>query len=229
MVAKVQATLHAAVWRTPALGTPPNPYQLIDTALARGEIDVDHASVYRTFALFGSPYLPSRLLGTGLIDADGLGAYVYALKDLDLTSPATQKYLTGYVTPRIVTQTLTTPTFPAVPPANELVPGIYVTVLAQQDNIPGPNALVGRWKIDLTERALATLYLNDKLVVTHYYTLSRDQITLNDLFGSYACDDDQLMATHTWAVQNGALVFKNVNDNCKVRARIMEAHPWNKQ
>lgn len=217
-----QATLHALAWAT-TVGTP-DPCNLIDDALAKGEIDIDHASVFRLYALFASPYLPSRFNGPP-IRGDGLGAYVYAMKDFDLTSPSTQRFLAGFVTPRVITQTMPTPTFPATLRA----PGLYVALLTPQDNVTGAPPLAGRWKLDMTGRERSSLYLNDRLVVTHAYIQSEEQITFSDLFGSYACDDDGQSAIYNWTMQNQSLTFRKIRDDCTQRVRLMESHPWIKQ
>ncbi len=44
--------------------SPLNTFQLIDQGVARGEIDLDHAAVYKVYALFGlgSPFVPGRYI-----------------------------------------------------------------------------------------------------------------------------------------------------------------------
>lgn len=223
MVAAAQATMDALVMPT-AEGTP-NTYNLIDAALARGEIDYDHATVFRFFALFESPQLPARYRSDVPIQADGLGLFAYSGKDLNRTSVATQKFVAGYVTPREVT--LTPPNaHPAPTPDSSAFPfGVYEMTM-EQSTTGGTLPLQGRWRLDFTDHARATLTLNGKLVITRAYSVNGNQIAFTDEFGSYACDDGDTPATYLWSLQGTALVLKKKSDSCDFRVKLLEAHSW---
>jgi hypothetical protein len=99
---------------TPTTAPVSDAYTLIDEGLARGELTIDDAALYRIYALFASPRLPCQYYSPELIHADGLGAFMYAFKDWDKLKPETQKELADFVTPKQITVTVT----PAPSPTN---------------------------------------------------------------------------------------------------------------
>lgn len=225
-IAMARATIHAMAW--PTTSETPDPYNLIDDALARNEIDIDHASVYRLYALFASPYLPSKFEGP-LIRGDGLGSFMFAMKDFDLTSTATQKFVGNFTTPRVITETTSTPTRANTLPAASSLPGVYSIVFADRDIVPGAPRLNGRWRMDLSSPLRATLSREGKSVITCEYLISGDQILFTDLFGSFACDDNRQPANYQWSTQNRSLNLKHLSDNCGQRVRLLESYAWVKE
>lgn len=154
--AESQGTRWAMTYPT-AAGTP-DPYNLIETAFANGEIDVDHASVYRLFALFASPGLPRRYSSPQLIQADGMGAFMFAMKEFDRLSPATQRFMAMFVTPREIT-IVPTAIHPSATPTAPFFPhGRYSTVVKTVAHAGGP-PVVGRWEMDLQSPDEARFWL----------------------------------------------------------------------
>jgi hypothetical protein len=161
-----QGTRWAMTYPT-AAGTP-DPYNLIEAALLNSEIDIDHASVYRLYALFASPGLPKRYQSPRLIQADGLGAYMFAMKDFDRVSPATQRFLGIFVTPREIT-IVPTAVHPSTTPSPTFFPhGLYSLTLDKEVH-PGALPLAGRWRMDQSSLDEARFWLCGKLVVTRLY------------------------------------------------------------
>lgn len=207
-----------------AVGTP-DPYNLIEAAFTNGEIDVDHASVYRIFALFASPGLPKRYSSPQLIQADGMGAFMFAMKDFDRLSPATQRFLGMFVIPREIT-IVPTAIHPSATPTAPFFPhGRYSTVVKTVAHAGGP-PVVGRWEMDLQSPDEAPFWLGGKLVITRLYRPRGNHIEFSDEFGSYACDDQERWASYSWSFKEGALVFSHDQENCDLRSAVLEAHPW---
>lgn len=122
---------------TPTPTPPPDPYQLIEAAQARGEITLDQASLYKVYALFGSPLLPSQYQSQYLIPDEGTSALLYALKDWNQLSPATQQAIADFITPKQVTggqspQRLS----PAVPTARRGLPPIVAPTPSRSLRLP---------------------------------------------------------------------------------------------
>ncbi len=151
-IAEATRALTGSAIRTPA---PLDSFQLIDLSWLRGEIDIDHAAVFRVYALFGipSPPLPAQYISKVLPKDEGTGLFLYALKDWDKLSPATQRSLADFVTPRQVTRAELSAT-PTSTPAVPLPVGTYVTTITHSDNLTSELPLEGRWNFDLTSGAL---------------------------------------------------------------------------
>lgn len=210
-----------------AEGTP-DPYNLIETALSSGEIDVDHAAVYRLFALFGDPRLPNRYQSDRLIQADGLGAFMFAMKDFDRVSPATLAFQGGYTTPRKITVVPT-----AVHPSPTSTPtwfphGFYALTVVTPTQAGGL-ALSGQWRMDLSAPDQAQLWLGRKLVITRLYRSSGKVVEFSDEYGSYACNDQGGWASYEWSFSAGALTLTKTQDGCDLRAALLQASGWIQQ
>lgn len=75
--------------------TPPNSYQLLNEALARGEIDDEQVLVYKIFASFNDPRLPAEYRGDDAELHDGM-VVAEALARWDSLSPETQATLAPF-------------------------------------------------------------------------------------------------------------------------------------
>lgn len=84
---------------------PPNTFQLIDDAVAQGEITRDEAAVYKIYALFGvgEPQVPAQFISREPVPGDGTMLFLEALKDWDQLSSETQELINDFITPRTPT------------------------------------------------------------------------------------------------------------------------------
>lgn len=107
---------------TPSPTAPPNSYQLIDAALARGEITRDQAALYKVYALFGARReIPTPFISTEPVPGDGTMLFLEALQDWDSLSQDTKNRITDFITPKQIT--VTAPArVPSVPPAPTSTP-----------------------------------------------------------------------------------------------------------
>jgi hypothetical protein len=128
---------------TPTPTSPPNSYQLIDAALARGEITRDQAALYKVYALFGSPQLPPQYRSSTLIPDEGTAALLYALKDWEQLSPATQRMIADFLTPRQVSRSTPPPLRQPISPRSTPTPMATSTRAALPTRaVAGPRAPV---------------------------------------------------------------------------------------
>ncbi len=204
--------------------TPLDAYQLIERGWLRGEIDLDHAAVFRLYSLLGGgrARVPPQYLSDILISGDGLGLFMYAFKDWPDLNPATQATMGGYTTPRQINQAelLATPT---ATPATRLPSGAFMSAIVAQDNVTGPFPMMGQWTFDVTSGAVM---LNGKRVITRSIYQRDQQVILLDEYGSYACEDVGQEGVYTWVSSGNTLVFTKVNDSCGARSQLLTAHPW---
>ncbi len=78
----------------------PSSFELIDRALARGEINEEAALIYQVFATLGDERLPARFRGdnSGIIDSDAVSEATRRFADL---SPATRETLVPFLVPPV--------------------------------------------------------------------------------------------------------------------------------
>ena len=199
MAASANQTLWAMTYPT-AVGTP-DPFNLIEEAYSKGEIDIDHASVYRMYALFGNRRLPERYQSNRLIQADGLGAYAFVIKDINRESQATKRFLGMFMTPREITVVPTAVHPSATPSATFFPHGLYTIVVENTAQL-GALPLAGRWRMDLTSPEEARFSFEGKLVITRLYQTVGNQMEFSDEFGSYACDDQETWSSYSWSLRD---------------------------
>jgi hypothetical protein len=155
---------------TPTPTVPPNSYQLIDAALARGEITRDQAALYKVYALFGArSEIPTQFISTEPVPGDGTMLFLEALKDWDSLTPATQNLINDFITPKEITTTVTAgassarstqSTVVATPTPQKFSPGIHRIIGAVQS--VGTNRLQVKLSgqvIDVAIRSNTTLVL----------------------------------------------------------------------
>ncbi len=211
---------------TPTSTAPRDAYQLIDDALARGKIDLDHAAAYRMYALFANPHLPTEFASPMPIQADGMGAFFYALQDWEKLNPATQATLSDFVTPHEITLTPPNAATATATSAPRFPLGVYANAITPQDNLK--SALVGRWEMEFKSGGVAVFGLDGKRVITADYNVVENQIKFVDRIGSYACREVGREGIYRWSVENTALRLMLVSDSCVDRAALLQTHSWRK-
>jgi hypothetical protein len=220
-IAEEQKTLLPTVSQTPAAL---NTYQLIDLDWMRGEIDIDHSAVFKVLTLFGvgSPIVPSRYIVSVPLEGDGTGLFLYAVKDWDKMSPATQTMLADFMTPRVVTPE-TRSAGPTPTPAIPLPHRVYATNISRGETPNGELSLFGEWEFDLTTGAVT---LNGERVITRSYYQEDNRVIFEDDYGSLACNPDSGKGTYTWHAEGNSISFTLISDACESRSQVLTAHPW---
>ena len=108
---------------TPTPTLPPNSYQLLDAAVARGEITRDQAATYKVYALFGArSEIPTPYISTEPVPGDGTMLFLEAVKEWAQLSPATQALINDFITPKEFT-----PTMPSAMPAARSTQSVAAT------------------------------------------------------------------------------------------------------
>ena len=115
---------------TPTPASPPHSYQLIDAALARGEITRGQAALYKVYALFGArSEIPAQYISTEPVPGDGTMLFLEALKDWERLSPETKKRINDFITPKEVNRN--TPP----PPRSTISPRVTTTPTATNTRV----------------------------------------------------------------------------------------------
>jgi hypothetical protein len=81
------------------VGPPPTSAQLIHEALARGDIDADHALLYQVYALFDDPLLPQAYRGAGSGIKQGTSLMAKATAQFTQFAPDVQAALVPFFAP----------------------------------------------------------------------------------------------------------------------------------
>ncbi|MBI5034249.1 MAG: hypothetical protein HZB51_27320 [Chloroflexi bacterium] len=176
-----------------------NTFELIDRAWLNGDIDIEHATLYKVWALFGAKYdLPPQYFSQVPVHGDGTGLFLYAVEGWELLSPPTRKTVNDFITPHEYTTTLPSELGTTTPKVM-IPPGRYVSTITSEDYPKTQLAINGRWDMDVrsllnefvvdemsrTElRGRIQLSVNHKLVLTQSYNLGNTQILIKDEFGS---------------------------------------------
>jgi len=201
-------------------------YQLIDDALGRGTIDLDHAAAYRLYALFANPNLPAEFASPLPIQSDGMGAFYYAFQDWEKLNPATKATMSDFVTPRAITLTPPDAATTTATAAPRFALGVYISAITPQDNLK--SAWVGKWELEFKAGIVAVFALEGKRVITAEYSAIENQIKFVDQIGSYACKEVGRAGIYRWMFEGDALKLARVDDPCADRAALLQAHSWRK-
>ncbi len=230
-VAKAAPVLTAVASQTPS---PLNTFDYFDFIWMRSDIDLDHAAVFKIFALFGvgSPTIPENYISRIPPRGDGTMLFLEATQYWNALSPATQKTVNDFITPRDFCPPV--PGASCVPPTPTSTPlpgppfrfGAYVSTITDNDNVRGDLPLAGTWELDLTAKSRGSVIRNGRLVITRTWRLNGDRISFVDQYGSYACDEVGEEGTYRWSMDGNLLVFTALSDPCAGRVGLLTTHPW---
>ncbi|CAG1022376.1 hypothetical protein MTYM_01669 [Methylococcales bacterium] len=224
--AVLEPTLAAFSRQTPAREL--NSFELIESAWIRDEIDLDHAAIFKVYALFGvRNEIPAKFISRVPVAGDGTGLFLDSLKYWDKLNTATQYTINDFIAPKEFTP-LPPGAHPQANPTLQMLRGTYITTITDQGNLKNALPLVGQWEWILTDRR-GTMTLNGKLVVTQSFRVNGDQIIFADQFGSYACQEIKQEGIYKLTVGNQTLTLTRIEDPCDVRAKILESPIWDKQ
>ncbi len=122
---------------TPTPTAPPHSYQLIDAALARGEITRDQAALYKVYALFSvRSEIPTQYISAEPVPGDGTMLFLETLKDWDRLSPEMKKRINDFITPKEVNRN--TPP----PPRSTISPRVTTTPTATNTRAAASQSLM---------------------------------------------------------------------------------------
>jgi len=158
---KVRLPLIQNHWITPP---PATSDQLIDAALARGEITAETALTYKVFASFGDPRLPARFKGDDRLIPDS-HIVDKVLKQYATLSAATKAILNPFLIPPIYKGSWDDPAAADISPASPWVqdtpPACGAANLDQWDHVNGMHSNVRFWwkKSRPQDAAVANAYL----------------------------------------------------------------------
>lgn len=172
---------------TPTETPPPSSahtFQLLEDALARGEITRDEAALYKVYALFGvADVIPTQFISTKPVPGDGTMLFLDALKDWEQLNPETQAQINTFITPKEITGTLpltltagiTAPQRDTAPPP-KLGPGIYHL----RGMFVAPRK--ARWQVTTTRGAFRVRINSQTILQAQGQRISADELKPGDQF-----------------------------------------------
>jgi len=96
-----------------------------------------------------------------------------------------------------------------------------------QEKFPTGTYTGGGFELAFGADGVFTVSQNAKAVVKGNYVIEKDQITLNDKEGDFACLGQP--GKYTWAFDGKNLSFTKVEDECGGRVQALPAQPWTKK
>lgn len=172
----------------------PNAFDLIDAAVARGEITIDQAATYKVYELFGvgSPSVPSQYVSTVPVPGDGTMLFLDALKNWDSLSQNAKDAINAFITPQDVTTTLPLSTA-AVTAQTLAAPQTLLTLSEGMHDISG--AITGTNGTNLklsTQRGLITVTVQPTTMIRLAgENISASQLQIGDLLSGLIQTDSQ--------------------------------------
>lgn len=107
----------------------------------------------------------------------------------------------------------------------EFPPGSYTIELSEEE-APIP-LLVGTWTNVFEDDGTTTVLKDGEPAVFGRFTVSGDEIQLDDNGGELACDPPADRATYRWTVvEGGGLTFTAVSEPCSGRRSVITAGTW---
>ena len=93
-----------------------------------------------------------------------------------------------------------------------------------QDKFPTGKYAVGEFTISFGTDGTTTVRRQGEIVVEGVYSVTKDEITLNDKRGPMACIDAG-PGKFQWKFDGKALTLKTIEDNCGGRASALTSQP----
>lgn len=90
------------------------------------------------------------------------------------------------------------------------------------------SAAVGEHSYDLTfdDANGLSVVRDNRAVVVAEYEIDGTEVTITDLGGSQACSGEQATGVYGFSVQDGAVTFERVSDNCEKRASVLDGNTF---